>query len=137
MITIEELIQKSDQKRTKKVALNHRYIFKPGSDPKKEIAALYAYFASHEDSLAIDVYHGGKKLGCIDRDTVLYSINDLDKDLGTGDHSFLYGEPKDYCFVLKCPQPGCKQRMYLAYYDPNEKMPCPDHQDRIMNEEEA
>ena len=48
----------------------------------------------------------------------------------------IHGEPKDYYFVLKCPQPGCKQRMYLACCDSDEKIACPDHQNSIMEEEE-
>jgi hypothetical protein len=102
------------------------FVVDPEADPVRQLVGVVAVFAGERED-AIVLYRGSERAGTIERRAVLGLFEDLQMRPGVGQHFVLPGDPQDAFLELECTEPGCDQRIYVTFFDPDEPPECPDH----------
>ncbi|TQM32190.1 hypothetical protein [Nocardia bhagyanarayanae] len=106
------------------------------ADADPAVASALTYFDDDDDRTSVLVLHRGEVLGVLSR-TAAYTLPPppqyLRRDADLAGRAVLPGRPRWEVVALRCPQPGCTQRLGLVLYAP-ELPRCPVHSDAMVAE---
>jgi hypothetical protein len=96
------------------------------------IDVLTQYFGEDDAHTSVKVVVGGEEFGYIHREDVYALANSSQKGLGASDYAALPGMTSYRLLRLRCPVPGCPQRLSVTAFDEEDPPTCSIHPGRSM-----